>query len=187
MHIYEIAIRLTIAILAGAIVGFDRERRGHAAGLRTNMLVALGSATFALVGAIAAEETNPDFREAPPVDPMRTVAAIIGGIGFLGAGVIIQSRGRIYGLTSATGVWAVAAIGAACGMGYYVLAGLSTVLAFLTLSLIKFVEPTIGNGDDHDHDEEGDVVVPDDQSSSDEPIREHQRRQSVSRRASKYE
>ena len=182
MPLHEIAIRLVIALLGGAIVGYDRERRGHAAGLRTNMLVALGSATFALIGVMTANNVNPQYTNAPPVDPMRNIAAIIGGIGFLGAGVIIQARGRIYGLTTATGVWTVAAIGAACGMGYYILVGLATLLAFTTLSLLKYIEPQI-NGGAHD-DQPGDLVVPHEKSESGKRRR---RRSEAGRRASKYE
>lgn len=140
MPTWEPMIRLVVALLCGALVGYDRERRGHAAGLRTHMLVALGSATFALIGVIAAHELEQKTTGNTPIDPMRNVAAIIGGIGFLGAGVIIQARGRVLGLTTATGLWAVAAIGAAAGMGYYELVAGSTVLAFLTLSILKRIE-----------------------------------------------
>jgi putative Mg2+ transporter-C (MgtC) family protein len=163
MPMHEIAIRLVIALIGGAIVGYDRERRGHAAGLRTNMLVALGSATFALIGVLAANDMNSDASAVGPVDPTRNIAAIIGGIGFLGAGVIIQARGRIYGLTTATGVWTVAAIGAACGMGYYFLVGMATLLAFTTLSILKYVEPSI-NGDNAEENG-GDMVIRENEES----------------------
>jgi len=146
MPTYEMAIRLVAAVFCGAIVGFDRQRRGHAAGLRTHMLVALGSAAFAIISILVAEEYNPRFPDSPPVDPLRNISYIIGGIGFLCAGVIIQSRGRVLGLTTATGIWTVAAIGSAAGLGFYSLVVFTTVLAFLTLSILKRIESGNDNG-----------------------------------------
>lgn len=150
MPTYEIALRLVIAVICGAIVGFDRERRGHEAGLRTHMLVSLGSATFTIIAMLTALKYNPEYPQGPPVDPLRPVSYIIGGIGFLCAGVIIQARGRVRGLTTATGLWAVAAIGAAAGMGFYLLVLFTTVLAFLTLSILKRIETNVVESEDED-------------------------------------
>ncbi len=133
---WETLLRLALALAFGGIVGWDRESEGHAAGLRTHMLVALGAAGLTLM----AMEMLETVRESPAelrVDPLRLIEAVIGGVGFLGAGAIIQSRGEIRGLTTAAGLWVVAAVGIAAGAGFYVLAGLMTVLAVVILTVLQ--------------------------------------------------
>lgn len=154
---YDIIIRLVVALVCGGLVGFDREWRGYAAGLRTHMLVALGSAAFVLVGVLYGAEMAKQYPDAPPADALRNVAAIVGGIGFLGAGVIIQAHGKVRGLTTATGLWAVAAVGAAAGFGQWVLVAASTLLAFITLAVLKSAEQqAMPNGKDDDNDKGAD-------------------------------
>jgi putative Mg2+ transporter-C (MgtC) family protein len=139
-----IAARLAIAWLLGALIGWDREARGRAAGLRTHMMVSLGACTFTLLGLLVAGWPNTlgtaDGSEAVRLDPLRVVAAVIGGVGFLGAGAIIQARQRIRGVTTAAGIWVVAALGAAAGAGATLLALLAGILAWVTLRLLRLVE-----------------------------------------------
>jgi putative Mg2+ transporter-C (MgtC) family protein len=127
----EVIVRLFVALLAGGLIGWDRERLDKPAGLRTHMLVGLGSCTFTLLGfevsGHLAARNNDQF------DPTRVLQGVVGGIGFLGAGTIIQSRGHVSGVTTAASVWVSGALGAAAGVGAYVLVAASTVLAFLVL------------------------------------------------------
>jgi len=134
----EIALRLGAAIAFACLIGLDREIKHKPLGLRTNMLIALGAASFSVVVIeimhIAAPGPN-----ANPIDPGRVIEGIIGGIGFLGAGAIIRERSDIRGATTGAAIWAVGAIGVACGFGYYVHAGLITLLALFVITLLGFL------------------------------------------------
>lgn len=141
----DAAARMCVAALAGATLGWEREARSKPAGLRTHMLVALGAALFVLL----ALELNDEYlakaaagvNTAPvQLDAMRVLGGIIGGIGFLGAGAIIESRGDVRGLTTAAGIWLVAAIGAACGLGYYRMAFIAVGLALAVLLAVGLIE-----------------------------------------------
>jgi len=123
----RITIRLTLAALLGGILGFEREQKGKAAGLRTHMLVALGAALFVLI---------PQQAGSSDADLTRVLQGIVAGIGFLGAGSIIKGDAEedIKGLTTAAGIWLTAAIGIAAGMGRETTAVLSTILAVIILS-----------------------------------------------------
>jgi putative Mg2+ transporter-C (MgtC) family protein len=137
--VLEILERLMASLVAGALIGWDRERKSKPAGLRTHMLVTLGSATFCVMAFEVGAALSERYGERG-VDPMRVLDGVVGGIGFLGAGSIIQARGRVQGITTAAGVWMAGALGAACGVGAYKLAALSTVLAFLVLTVLSKVE-----------------------------------------------
>ncbi|MBI1337181.1 MAG: MgtC/SapB family protein [Phycisphaera sp.] len=132
----EMALRLGVALLMGALVGCDREVHHKPAGLKTHALVALGSATFTLIS-LEFLRTMPTGQN---YDPLRLVAGIIGGIGFLGAGAIIQAPGNVRGITTAAGVWMVGAIGVACGAGFYMIAGLSMAGVLLILYPVRAIE-----------------------------------------------
>lgn len=116
--------RILFAALLGALIGWDRERQGSDAGVRTCMAISIGSCAFSLVSWHVA-----------PEDPARIAAQVVTGIGFLGAGVILQVQGRIAGLTTAATLWATAAIGMASAFGMYVLAALTTGLIYGMLVL----------------------------------------------------
>ncbi len=125
----RVAIRLLTAAILGGIIGFEREHRGKAAGLRTHMLVALGSALFVLV---------PQQAGGTSADISRVTQGLVTGIGFLGAGSIVKGvdeRG-VHGLTTAAGLWLTAAIGMTAGLGREVTAIASTMLAWVILSLL---------------------------------------------------
>ena len=135
-------IRHMLAAILGAIIGLDRRIHSKPAGLRTMSLVSLGAATFTLVGISAMlqlvnAEQEAGLNQMVRLDTSRVIAGIVGGIGFLGAGAIIQSRGRVQGMTTASGIWMTAAIGVAVGLGQYALAFCATFLAFVILVLLK--------------------------------------------------
>lgn len=132
----EVALRLGVAIVIGGLIGWDRERADKPAGLRTHMLVALGSASFTLLGFEVGEHLSPKTGEGG-FDPTRVLQGVIGGIGFLGAGAIIQNRGTVTGITTAASVWVAGALGAAAGVGAFVLAGFTAVAAFGVLALFN--------------------------------------------------
>jgi len=134
-----IALRLGGAALLGGIIGLERQWERKPAGLRTHMLVSIGCSLFMLVSIYA-----PRLLGSSLSDPTRIAAQIVTGIGFLGAGSIIQARGAVYGLTTAASIWTVAAIGMATGAGFYGGAVLGTFLAWVVLSLLDRWEAEIG-------------------------------------------
>lgn len=134
--IEEILIRLLLALALGGLVGWEREYHGKEAGLRTHMLVALGAAMFMLAGLVVT--ADPGARYA--ADTTRVVQGIAAGIGFLGAGQLLQSRGSVQGITTAAGIWVVGAVGAACGIGHYALAIIGGVLVVFVLFAIGLLE-----------------------------------------------
>lgn len=137
----EALVDLLMAALAGGLVGLEREVRGRQAGFRTNLLVAVGSALVMVVSKRLALVDWPD-RDAYhiAVDPGRIAYGVMTGVGFLGAGTILQNRGRIRGLTTAAALWCVAAIGLAAGLGLYVLTLGATVLVLVALWVLDFFE-----------------------------------------------
>jgi putative Mg2+ transporter-C (MgtC) family protein len=140
--ISEVAIRLLVAVIAGGLIGWDRERLDKPAGLRTHMLVALGSCSFTLLGFEVSGHLA--SRRDDEFDPTRVLQGVIGGIGFLGAGTIIQSRGRVSGITTAASVWVAGALGAAAGVGAYVLTAATAVFAFVILTAIGLSQKLAG-------------------------------------------
>lgn len=135
----EISARLLLAALIGGACGWEREKVGRAAGLRTYMMVAIGSAGFTMAGIELLGGTGSGGANAN-YDPTRVLAGIVTGIGFLGAGTIIQTGGKVTGLTTAAGLWTVAAAGAACGAGAYRLAVVLAVFTVVVLAALKVVE-----------------------------------------------
>jgi len=124
----EIAIRLVAATVLTGIIGIEREIRQKPAGVRTNALIGLGSAAMTLTGmmtALSMQGGTPD----------RIASIVVQGIGFIGAGVIIQSSGAVHGLTTAATMWVVAGIGIACGFGYYQIALVTTFIVLVLLAI----------------------------------------------------
>ncbi len=140
--ITEVAIRLTAAAVMGGIIGWDRERADKPAGIRTHMLVSLGSCSFTLLGFEVGAHLSP--RTGDGFDPTRVLQGVIGGIGFLGAGAIIQNRGHVSGITTAASVWVAGALGAAAGVGAYVLALATTLLSLVILMSVGTLERLAG-------------------------------------------
>jgi putative Mg2+ transporter-C (MgtC) family protein len=135
----EMVLRLGVSLVLGGALGWERELQQKPAGLRTHILVSLGAAGLAILALEMADQLD-------GVDPSRIIQGIIGGIGFLGAGTIIQSRGDVRGMTTAAGIWATAAIGIACGLGEFGLAVTLSVLAFIVLSAALAVEKRMVRG-----------------------------------------
>lgn len=126
----DLSIRLVVAAVLGLAIGFEREIHGHPAGLRTHMLVALGSALFTVISAYGfAGEPN----AAVVVDPTRIAAQIVSGIGFLGAGAILKDGIVIRGLTTAASLWATAAVGMAAGAAEYVIGAVAAGVILVSL------------------------------------------------------
>lgn len=136
----EIATRLVLAAFFGAIIGIERERKNWVAGLRTHMLVCVGSSLVMIVSAYGFMDVLSEGRIM--LDPSRVAAQVISGIGFLGAGTILflESGGIVRGLTTAAGLWTVAAIGLATGSGMYFAALVTTMLALFILFLLQVFE-----------------------------------------------
>jgi putative Mg2+ transporter-C (MgtC) family protein len=128
-QVTRIMTRLLLAGLLGGVLGYERESRGKAAGIRTHMLVAMGAALFVLVPALGGMAV---------ADMSRVIQGVVTGVGFLGAGAIIKHRDEedVQGLTTAAGIWMTAAIGVACGLGRESTAVLSTLLALVVLVLL---------------------------------------------------
>jgi putative Mg2+ transporter-C (MgtC) family protein len=145
---WEIILRLVLAVLLGGVIGFNRSRHNKPAGLRTMALISLGSAAFTLIGIesviqlselqMGAENLASGVSSSINLDSSRIIAGIVGGVGFLGAGAIIQSRGRVQGMTSAASIWVTSTIGVSVGLGLYVLATSITFIAFLVLIMYCF-------------------------------------------------
>ncbi|MBM2821511.1 MAG: MgtC/SapB transporter [Thermoleophilia bacterium] len=145
----EELLRILLAAGLGAAVGIERELREHEAGLRTHMLVAVGSALFTLVSAYGFGEFFAQTGPIVPVDPTRIAAQIVTGIGFLGAGAIIRQGANIRGLTTAATLWAVAAIGMAAGAGYYGGAVATTIVVIFALWPLRILtRRLLGREDD---------------------------------------
>ena len=132
----RVAIRLVLAALLGACLGYERGQKGKSAGVRTHMLVAMGSAMFVLI---------PAQLGVSPADMTRVLQGVVAGIGFLGAGTIWkgESSSQVKGLTTAAGIWLTAAIGVAAGLGREVTAILVTLLALFVLFLLPLIAPNL--------------------------------------------
>ncbi|MCP4377050.1 MAG: MgtC/SapB family protein, partial [bacterium] len=135
----EAMCRLLVAALLGAIIGFERGLHGRSAGFRTQLLVALGSALAMVVSLHFARE----FANANPnslslrIDPARMAYGVMGGIGFLGAGVIMRRENGVKGLTTAASLWCTAAVGLACGFGMYAVATFATLVVVFALIVLN--------------------------------------------------
>ena len=134
----EFVLRIFVAALLGGAIGLEREYRAKEAGLRTHFLVALGSALFMVVSAYGFEGAmhTPEHRW----DVSRVAAQVVSGIGFIGAGTIIfrKQENMVSGLTTAAGLWVVAAIGLACGGGMYILATAATLMVLVGLEAFNY-------------------------------------------------
>lgn len=128
---FDLAWRLIAAAVLGAVIGIERERHEHPAGIRTHMLVAIGSAAFTVLSIYSFGEGS---------DPGRVAAQIVTGIGFLGAGSILKGGGTIHGLTTAASLWVVAAVGMAAGAGAWGVAVATTIIVLISLWPLQEIE-----------------------------------------------
>lgn len=149
MTFWTIVGRSALAFVLGGVIGWEREYEEKPAGLRTFILVCLGAALFVLLSLEITEEAQQTMQNGPTrVDPVRLLASIAQGIGFLGAGTILVTRGSVLGLTTAAAIWATSAIGAACGLGQWRIALVGTVLTFIALQVLGPLTPHIGRRED---------------------------------------
>src|SRR6185436_10443978 len=136
--LYEMAVRIVVALIAGALIGYERSYRGRPAGFRTHALVCMASSMLMLVTVYEAHWVR-SMGEAR-LDPTRMAQGIMTGIGFLGAGVIMQEGLSVRGLTTAASIWITAAIGILAGIGFYFPMALSVVLTLGVLSIFRWIE-----------------------------------------------
>lgn len=141
MNIWEILLKLVLAIVLGGIIGIERETSHKPAGFRTIVLICISSAMMMILAQLVSGRA----------EAVRMAAGVITGVGFLGAGAILQSRGAVHGLTTASSIWAVAGLGLVIGAGFYGIAVSFTALVVLTLVLFRKIEAILNksSGDDH--------------------------------------
>jgi putative Mg2+ transporter-C (MgtC) family protein len=139
----ELSLRLLLAALLGSVIGFERERLLWAAGLRTHMLVCVGSCLFMVVSAYGFKDV---IGRDVVLDPSRIAAGVVSGVGFLGAGSIILRNEVVKGLTTAASLWAVAAVGLAVGGGLYLAAVAAVLIILVILAGVKPLEERFRNG-----------------------------------------
>ncbi|NOY86332.1 MAG: MgtC/SapB family protein [Deltaproteobacteria bacterium] len=140
----SIMIKLILAALAGGLVGLEREKHGRPAGMRTNLLVSVGACTIMIISeAFYLKYGMHGAETILRLDPSRTAAQIVTGIGFLGAGVIVKEGATVRGLTTAAGLWVVAGLGMAFGMGFFSLGVISTVLVLVSLVSLSKLDSMI--------------------------------------------
>lgn len=133
-----IAIRLAIAAVLGALIGFEREINTAEAGLRTHILIAVAAALFTIL-AFEIFHTIGSGGQGPQADPIRAVEAVTAGIAFLGAGAIFRSGAGVQGLTTGAGMWLAGAVGVASALGYYLIAAGVALLAVLVMAALRAV------------------------------------------------
>lgn len=162
LSFWMMVLRLLLALVFGAMIGWERRSKGKVAGLRTMMMVSLGSAAFTLAGigameGIYAAEQAHGIESTMRLDTSRVIAGIVGGIGFIGAGTIIQARGRVHGVTTASCIWVAASVGVACGLGLYDLAVVVSIFAVFALEIYRWSgrREDEADGSEASHDEVG--------------------------------
>ena len=139
------AARLGAAIVLGALIGFERERKQKPAGLRTHMLVSMAAALFVITGIEISElDFSGGTSQGQQVDPLRLIEAVTAGVAFLAAGLIFTSGGRVVNVTTGASLWLAGAVGLSCGAGQIPLAALAAVTVVITLWAIGKVERRVG-------------------------------------------
>lgn len=136
--------RIVVAMVLGSLVGIERKRKGQMAGLRTFSLISMGACIAMMLSIFVCQETVGLLRG----DPSRIAAQVLSGIGFLGAGTIIQMKGSVRGLTTAAGIWIIATIGMAVGCGLYLVALVSTGLVLVVLTILEQLEHRVNVGNE---------------------------------------
>jgi putative Mg2+ transporter-C (MgtC) family protein len=135
MNLIEIFLKLVLAVALGGLIGLERQTSNKPAGIKTNILICVGAAMMMILSGLILGESG-----ASGTDLTRIAAGVITGIGFIGAGTIIQARGIVVGLTTAATIWAVAGLGLVIGTGYYLVAVIFTSIILLTLVIFRYIE-----------------------------------------------
>ncbi len=136
--VLDLSLRLLAAAGFAALIGYERELRAKGAGIRTHVLLALGAALFMIVSQYG-------FEGADKFDASRVAAGVVGGLGFLGGGIIMKTKNHVTGLTTAAGLWVTGAVGMACGSAMYVLTAVCVVLTLICLELLNFYSVKLGD------------------------------------------
>ncbi len=140
--------RILIAAILGGIIGFEREVHHRAAGFRTHILVAGAACLFTLLG-YELFDLMQEQQGIARADMIRVIEAVTAGVAFLGAGTIFVSKGSVRGLTTGAGMWLAGAVGVACGLGHYILAGVAALIAVVALALLAPVSDVVTHETDH--------------------------------------
>ena len=146
LSIWEILLRLSLAVVVGFIIGLERERHHRPAGIKTHITVCIGATIISLIQIFMVNESiqmiaaAPELANAIKIDMGRLGAQVVSGIGFLGAGTILHLKGSIKGLTTAATIWLVGCMGLAIGMGYYWIIGIAIIIVMLVLVGLRFVQ-----------------------------------------------
>ena len=135
MNLIEIFLKLVLAVALGGLIGLERQTSNKPAGIKTNILICVGAAMMMILSGLILGESG-----ASGTDLTRIAAGVITGIGFIGAGTIIQARGIVVGLTTAATIWAVAGLGLVIGTGYYLVAVIFSSIILLTLVIFRYIE-----------------------------------------------
>lgn len=141
---FGVGVQVVTALILGGVVGYDREKKMKSAGIKTNMLICLGATLYTTIGLLVSVGAS------GMADPTRIAAQIVSGIGFLGAGAIIQGRGNVIGMTTAAIIWTVAAIGFTIGAGYPLTASIFTLTVIVVLKMINPIYRYLENKDPYD-------------------------------------
>lgn len=152
---YVIAGRMLLALALGAAIGIEREIDGQDAGLRTHVMLALGCALFALVSVAGFDSFVTDAATNVTVDVTRVAAYVAGGVGFIGGGVILKHGASVAGVTTAASLWSTAAIGVACGIGFWMAAVVTAVLAVVVLGPLQALSRGLANRAAQHRDRDG--------------------------------
>lgn len=139
MSLTTILVRMAAAMVCGAVIGYERERVNMAAGFRTHILVCLASCLVAIL-TIEITHHAAFSGNAIQIDPIRLIEAVTAGVAFLAAGMIVFSKGKVKGLTTGAGLWFSGAIGLACGLGFWQIALMATVMAIVVLWALSFLD-----------------------------------------------
>lgn len=140
---FGIGVQIVFALILGGAIGYDREVKMKSAGLKTNLMICVGATLYTTISLISIQYSNGTY------DPNRVTAQIVSGIGFLGAGAIMQGKGNVSGLTTAATIWVVAAIGVTIGVGYPIVASIFTFTVIVILKLINPFYKVLERESDH--------------------------------------
>jgi len=149
LPISVIIARTFATVIFCGLIGLERETAKRPAGLRTHMLIGLAACIYCLL-TLALLSRADEFGETVRMDPLRVIEAVTGGVAFLADGLIVFSKGKVRGLTTGASMWIAAAVGVACGLGEWSIAGMTTILALIIIALVRKLEKRAGTykGDD---------------------------------------
>ncbi|MEH6675404.1 MAG: MgtC/SapB family protein [Sulfitobacter sp.] len=146
----SVVISRTLAtVVFCGLIGLERETSKRPAGLRTHMLIGLASCIYCLL-TLALLARSAEFGDTIRMDPLRIIEAVTSGVAFLAAGLIVFSQGKVRGLTTGASMWVAAAVGVACGLGEWTIAGMTVILALIIIALVRKLEKHAGTYEEHD-------------------------------------